>query len=110
MAKLPTSLIKHADPVLRDLPVGATGFVSLTAMRVDSKLDCFLDPEISYRTQKDIFHSILVTRQADGYHVVLLSHWQWKPEPLNPEGRLPVVTLVERYDPEIDVFRERRKG
>jgi hypothetical protein len=110
MAKLPTSLIKHADPVLRDLPVGATGFVSLTAMRVDSKLDCFLDPEISYRTQKGIFHSILVTRQADGYHVVLLSHWQWKPEPLKPEGRLPVVTLVERYDPEIDLFKERRKG
>ena len=108
MAKLPASLIKHADPVLRDLPVGATGFVSVTAMRVDSKLDCFLDPEIDYQRQKDKFHPVLVTRQADGYHVALLSHWYWEPEPLKPERWLPVVTLAERYDPEVDLFRERK--
>jgi hypothetical protein len=104
MAKLPASLIKNADPVLRDLPVGATGFVSVGAMEVDSELNCYLRAEIRYKTQKDILNPILVTRQADGYHVTLLAHWQWKPEPFNPEGWLPVVTLTERYDPEIDRF------
>jgi hypothetical protein len=108
MAKLPTSLIKHADPVLRDLPIGATGFVSVAAIRVGSELDCFLDPGIDYQRQKDKFHSALVTRREDGYHVVLLSHWQWEPEPLKPEGRLPIVTLTERYDPEVDLFREKK--
>jgi|SRR5580658_8648919 hypothetical protein len=108
MTRLPANLIKHADPVLRDLPFGATGFVSVTAMEVDSELNCFLRPGIRYQTRKDILHSLLVTRQADGYHVVLLSHWQWEPEPLKPEGWLPVVTLAERYDPEVDLFREKK--
>ncbi len=108
MAKLPANLIKQADPVLRDLPVGATGFVSLASIRVGSELDCFLDPDIDYQGQKDKFHSVLVTRQDDGYHVVLLSHWQWEPEPLKPERWLPVVTLTERYDPEVDLFREKK--
>jgi hypothetical protein len=107
MAKLPFKLIKHADPLLRDLPVGATGFVSVAAMEVDGELDCFLRPGIRYQTQKDILNPILVTRQADGYHVVLLAHWQWEPKPLNSEDWLPVVTLTERYDPEIDRFRQK---
>jgi hypothetical protein len=107
MAKLLASLIKHADPLLRDLPVGATGFVSVAAMEVDSELNCFLLPGIRYQTQKDILNPLLVTRQADGYHVVLLAHWQWEPETLNPEGRLPVVNLTERYDPELDRFRQK---
>ena len=93
--------------MLRDLPVGATGFVSVTAMRVDSELNCFLRPGIRYQTQKDILNPILVTRQADGYHVVVLAHWQWEPELFNPEGWLPVVTLTERYDLELDRFRQK---
>jgi hypothetical protein len=109
MTKLPANLIRHADPVLRDLPVGATGFISVTAMRVDSELDCFLDPGIRYQTQKDILNPILVTRQADGYHVVLLVHWQWEPQPLKSEGWLPVATFTERYDREIDRSYKRPK-
>src|SRR5580692_242067 len=109
MAKLPASLIKHADPLLRDLPVGSTGFVSVAAMEVDSELNCFLRPGIRYQTHKDILNPVLVTRQADGYHVVLLAHWQWEPEPFNPEGWLSVVTLTERYDPELDRFTQKSK-
>ena len=107
MAKLPDNLIKHPDPLLRDLPVGATGFVSVAAMEVDSELNCFLRPGIRYQTQKDILNPILVTRQADGYHAVLPAHWQWELQPLNSEAWLPVVTLTERYDPELDRFRQK---
>jgi hypothetical protein len=52
-------LIKHADRVFRDLPVGATGFVSVAEMEVDSELNCFLRPGIRYQTRKDILNPIL---------------------------------------------------
>jgi len=92
-------------PCCGTYPLAPPRFVSVAAMEVDGELNCFLRPGIRYQTQKDILKPILVTRQADGYHVTLLTHWQWKPEPFNPEGWLPVVTLTERYDPEIDRFR-----
>jgi hypothetical protein len=107
MAKLPAALFKRPDPILKDMPVGTSGFVPLAAMVTDRELECFLVPQFPYQTEKTSRNAILVTRQADGYHVTLFAPSQWEPTLPILKGWLPVFTLTERYDPELDTRRQK---
>ena len=69
-----------------------------------------LDPRLDYPIHSFTVHLFMQTGSISIiYNTVVLAHWQREPEPFNPEGWLPVVTLTERYDPEVDLFRHLEK-
>jgi len=112
MAKLPPSLITKQTLELQSIAVGDTVFVQPSAMRVTSEMDMYLNPTVDCKGEKSILHVLKVTRRLDGFYLTLLGHWTWTPEtPIdNVKNWLPVASVVEDYDPEVDIkTRHNRK-
>ena len=109
-ARLPENMIRKAKPELRDLPIGETVFVEATAMRVVEDLSCFLLPTIPFHSEKSIFNLLSVRRDAVGFHVAVLGRCTWDTDSALDVVKdwIPVASIVEDYDPEVD-FEARGK-
>jgi hypothetical protein len=109
VAKLPESMRKAPDRHLEEMEIGEAGYVTMGAMHVTPDLECWLHLETRIQSKPGLLEILRVTRRGDGYHVALLAHYKWAPEPLPPSRKkknywVPVVTLTEDYDPEKDKF------
>jgi hypothetical protein len=70
-AILPEHLRFQPDPLLKDLPLNETCWITFTEMRVTSDYRCYLNPDASRRTYA--LNVIRVRRDAAGYHVIVLN-------------------------------------
>jgi hypothetical protein len=107
VAKLPLSLRTDPDRRLEDLQPGETGYMTAGCMYVTPEMDCWLSLHSRVVKKPELLEILRVTRKDDGYHVAILAHHKWAPEPLPPEKRhrcVPVATLMEDYDPRLDRF------
>lgn len=110
MAKLPTSLIREPERALRDLAVGETAFVTASAMHVTPTHDCYLLPTKKLEAEKNIFNVLRVMRKSDGYHVAVLSSMaKWDADATGVSTYLPVASVVEDFDREVDISKRGRK-
>lgn len=110
LARLPPSLIRKPERTLRELAVGETAFAPAAAMRVTSTHDCYLRPTAKAEPEKSIFNVLRVTRKSDGYHVAVLSSAvNWDADATGVPGDLPVNSVVEDFDPEVDITGRGRK-
>lgn len=102
MGKLPDTLIKAANPELRNVEVGTTVFIEPAAMRVTAELDCFLLPTIRVHEEKSTIHTLQVRRAIDGFHVTILGHDKWSSTtPKAVRGWIPVASVREEYNPDL---------
>jgi hypothetical protein len=104
-AKLPPELVERPKPQLQDVQIGTTVYISDLSMGVDSDGQCHLRPDapLSSRTSS----SIQVTRFADGFHVTVISKdSSWKLGEIIPGGWLPVESIKQDLDPELDSERK----
>ena len=107
MAKLPASMRTDPDRKLEDLQPGETGYVTAGCMYVTPEMDCWLSLHSRVVQKPELLEILRVTRKDEGYHVAILAHYKWAPEPLPPVKRdrwVPVASLVEDYDPRLDRF------
>ena len=106
MARLPASRIKKLDdPVLRDIAVGETVFISPFDLVADPEATCFLNPAARFTREKGTMHSLRVSRAADGFHASILGPDTWRFQELSPEvarSWIAVASVVEDLDPELD--------
>jgi hypothetical protein len=97
-----------SDRRLEDLQPGETGYVTAGCMSVTPDMECWLSLHSRVVKTPELLEILRVTRKDDGYHVAILAHYKWAPEPpLPPEKRhryVPVASFVEDYDPQLDRF------
>lgn len=88
---MPLAFIKN---LIDTMPIGGKGYVSVSAIKCDSKLRCWLDPNQLFGTNTDE-RLILIFKDSQGYHISLekINH-QWVAQEL-PEGTkwIPVTTI-----------------
>jgi hypothetical protein len=100
-AKLPARLMNPPRRELKDLDEGETGYISRSSMAVTPDADCYLDPTAGL--EKRECGMIRVDRREDGYHVTVISRGQkWNAYPIHEEKGVPVASVTEDYDPEMD--------
>ncbi len=102
MAKLPQARVRKRKLLLREMEVGRTAYLETAALLVDTELNCYLNPDAECSGTKTIFNVIKVERYDDGFHIALLAHWDWEPRTIKTESLLPVITVTEDYDPDVD--------
>lgn len=91
---LPWTFVKNR---LETMPAGTKAFVTIEAVKCDSKRRVFLDPEQVYGTQNE-GRLIMVHRDGTGYHITLdrVDH-QWTCQELPPGVKwIPVKTVTSR--------------
>jgi hypothetical protein len=99
-AKLPAHLLNPPRRELKDLNVGETGYVLRASLAVSLDGNCYLDPTADLDDRG--CSMIQVDRRADGFHVVLISRGQtWNPYNIHEDKGVPVVSIVEDYDPKL---------
>ena len=100
-ARLPEHLRESAPRRVSDLNVGEQGFVTWTAMTVDGNGECFLDGGAELR--KKCSATIGIKRTEGGYHVIVVAKGtQWRLSELTQRHSIPVATITEEYDPDLD--------
>jgi hypothetical protein len=102
-AKCPAHLLNPAPRKISDLKIGEAGYSwSSFALAVDESGECYLDPAEDL-TERSV-GAIQVDRRQDGYHVVLISRRtrKWTPRALKKEQAVPVISIAEAYDPDLD--------
>ena len=110
MAKLPSTLITKPKPVLREIEIGETVFAQAHVMRVTAEMDCFLLPTAPFERQKSVFHILRIKRAADGFHVAVLDGtWEADTPVSTLKDWLPVASIIEDFDPDVDIEARRKK-
>lgn len=93
-AVLPLGFVKNKLDVM---PSGTKTYVSVEAVKCDSKRRVYLDPDQVYGTQNE-GRVVLVSKDSVGYHIVLekVDH-QWTCQELPPGVKwIPVKTITSR--------------
>jgi hypothetical protein len=91
-AKLPPELLAEKPRRVSELAMGETGYVGLFALIVTPDQDCFLDAKGSL--EKPGLMQMTVRRDEDGFHVVLPSAPEHRPQPLlNGIDILPIASI-----------------
>jgi len=101
-AKLPANLTEPKQRELSDLAVGETAYVLISGMCVSKAGECYLDAKAT--VFKPTYGSIRVDRREDGYHVTVIAKGtQWSLRPGLFTTTIPVMSVSEDYDPELEM-------
>jgi hypothetical protein len=92
-ALLPPTFIKNR---IEQMPVSVSGYVPFSSMKVDSKKQCWLDPQQNYG-KKSPRHTLMIMKDDSGVHVVLdgIDH-QWEAEDFDNTGWIQVQSFKLR--------------
>ena len=99
--KLPDKLLKAPKQLVRDMPVGGEGHVGGAQLRIGPDLSVYL--RASAALEKEMFLSMKVKREEDGFIVWLSKHDYevYSPSPLDPDIELLPVIRIEEWTPEL---------
>jgi len=100
--KLPEKLVEPPRRTIADLAVGETSYALDHAMKVTTNGECYLTPTgVLVKSRGD--NRIVIERRSDGYHVTVIAKGTaWTPgDHVLPDG-IPVASIREEYDPDLD--------
>jgi hypothetical protein len=99
--KLPEKFLKPPKQLVRDMPVGAEGYVGGGQLRVGPDLSVYLRARATL--EKDTFLSMKVKREEDGFVVWLSKHQHelYSPDPLDPDVEPLPVIRIEEWTPDL---------
>jgi hypothetical protein len=96
-AKLPIEARDEKPRALSELVIGETGNVSLAGLIVTEDHDCYLDSK--QPLQKPCLLQMVVSRNEEGFHVVLPSAPKFTGVPLfNERDLLPIASITTSKD------------
>jgi hypothetical protein len=100
-AKLPHGLIQPPDRRLEDMRPGETSYVAWMDLEVGESGELYLRPKATLTRRYS--RTVQVERRVDGFHVVLIAKGiRWQITTFIKEDAIPVASVRERYDPELD--------
>lgn len=97
-AVLPVNLVEplYVDPdkpVINDLVLGHTAYLTPQSLHVDSQRRCWISPTCTYVASKDGDTRMEVQKRADGFHVWLPRGQRIRPRGEASKDMVPVMGL-----------------
>jgi hypothetical protein len=100
-AKLPDGVIQPPDRKLNDMQIAETSYISSMFLEVAEGGELYVRPNTILT--KRWSRAVQVDRLEDGFHVVLIAKGiRWQTTKLIERDAIPVASVREQYDPELD--------